>query len=194
MDLFTDRTGSVFADVGAHAGRWVLPMAQYFERVYAFEPNPDSFYVLCENVKKAGLLNVITRNLAISNRPGKKVLCELDGAPSRSTLYPEFSRFRVTRRFFVGFAPLSEQLAEEPRVSLIKVDVEGSELDVLKSAHDVLTRSRPRLCIETHSNVLYQDCAAFLNSLNLAFETRTSYSSGTVNDVHKYIIRTEEGN
>ena len=185
MDMmFAQKGGKLFVDVGAHAGRWVLPMAHLFEKVIAFEPNPVAYAVLCRNIRDAKLDNVTAWGYGISDKPGTKKMSELDGIPSRSTLYPEYSLWDVTLTFEARFDRLDDVVLEE--VSLVVVDTEGSELDVLKSAMRVLTKWKPRLCVETHSEALYGYCRTFLQDyLGLEVETYKL----PLDPKHKYLIR-----
>lgn len=177
------KPGNVFVDAGAHTGWWVLPMSPLFRRIIAFEPNPYSYAVLVENVKRAGLHNVEMLNMGVSNESCKKILNELDGAPSLSTVYPEFSKRQVTRKIETVFVTLDEKLRGQNEISLIKIDVEGSELDVLHGALGILKKWQPRLCVETHSEDLYHACAALLTSIGFPFETHALKG-----DHHKYIV------
>ena len=61
------------------------------------------------------------------------------------------------------------------RVDLLKIDVEGFELDVLLGAENTIRQFKPRIIIETHSKELRKKCHAFLSSLgySLKVEGRT---------------------
>jgi FkbM family methyltransferase len=199
IDLFSKEHGGLFLDVGAHAGRWTIPLAGVFDSVVAFEPNPNSSQMLSKEVDRMGLYNVAVWNAGVAERPGYAFLSELDGTPSRSTLYPEFSRLPVTRRFRAYFVNLDEWFKDSlfEKVSLIKVDTEGSELEVLKSAKGILSKGT-RLCVETHSDGLYEGCANLLRSLGLDFETirLTEDAPASLHakegQKHRYIVRTHE--
>jgi FkbM family methyltransferase len=185
MKLF-ESPGAIFVDVGAHAGRWTLPMARFFRRVVAIEPNLDAYRVLTGNVKKAGLVNVYAFNIGLSSEDGVKTLSELDGIPSRSTLYPEFSRWPVTKQTRVHMVRLDSWLSSSVgKISFIKIDVEGSEVEVLKGAQETLKKWRPRICVEAHSDRLYNGCCSLLESLGLDFRTEI-----VAEDRHRYIVRT----
>jgi len=194
IDLFSKRHGKLFLDVGAHAGRWVIPLASVFDKVVAFEPNPYSAQVLLENVEKMGLSNVSIWNVGVTDIPGMKTLSELDGTPSRSTIYPAFSSLPVTREFWAYFLRLDEYFKE---ASLLTVDTEGSDPEVLRGAKGILQRGT-RLCVETHSDRLYEECAGFLRGMGLRFETVTLPDEAPESlharngRKHKYIVRTDE--
>jgi FkbM family methyltransferase len=190
--LFSKTHGGLFLDVGAHAGRWVIPLARFFDKVVALEPNPYSSQMLMENVEKAGLRNVAIWSVGASDLGGIRTLSELDGVPSRSTIHPEFSPLPTTRKFQAYFVKLDDWFEV---ASLLKVDTEGSELEILKGAKKILSNGT-RLCVETHSQVLYEKCAKFLRKMGLDFETvvlpeeAPASIHAQTNEKHKYIVRT----
>ena len=63
---------------------------------------------------------------------------------------------------------VAERLRLQPDV--LKIDVEGAELSVLKGALDTLRKSRPIILIEIHSEELLAACIAFLGPLGYEFE------------------------
>jgi hypothetical protein len=67
-------------------------------------------------------------------------------------------------------------------IDLLKVDVEGFELDVLKEAETTICRFKPRIIIETHSKGLRMKCHEFLSSnrykLKVEGRTVTSKAKG----------------
>ena len=61
------------------------------------------------------------------------------------------------------------------RADLLKIDVEGFEMDVILGAENTIRQFKPRIIIETHSKELRKKCRAFLSSLgySLKVEGRT---------------------
>jgi hypothetical protein len=64
---------------------------------------------------------------------------------------------------YISLDKLKNEL--EPGKTLIKIDVDGAELDVLESGKDLLISDATYLIIETHSEQLEIDCINFLNTL-----------------------------
>ena len=191
MRLFLGKEGDLFLDVGAHAGRWTIPLARTFRKVVALEPNPYSAQALSENVESHGLENVAVWNVGATYEPGMRFLTELDWTPSRSTLYPEHSGLRATRGFWSYFVKLDEWFTG---ASFLKIDAEGSEYDILKGAQGLLTEET-RFCIETHSDRLLGECAALLRSIGADFQTVTldEDAPGSLHarshEKHRYLVR-----
>jgi hypothetical protein len=61
-----------------------------------------------------------------------------------------------------GAVSLAELLRPLRGPGFIKIDVDGAEMDVLRSAGDLLDRGQIALLIETHSGLLEADCLAWL--------------------------------
>lgn len=149
-----------FVDCGAHTGSWTLVMAAHFREVHAFEPQRLIFQQLCGNVALNGLTNVFAHHTALDTQPGTVTLHRSGVDRGSST-----ARLDVVERF--GFATTSEVVPIATLdsfadvltdVGLIKIDVEGLELRVLRAATLVLLQNRlPKLLIECWSAEWYQD-------------------------------------
>ena len=99
-------------------------------RIIAFEPDPVTFGVLRQNVERNGLSGVELRNQALWKEEGKLRfhVGELQGGLRMSVL-PER---KPGRHVEVMSVPLSRTLAEHGEVDLVKMDVEGVEVEILE--------------------------------------------------------------
>jgi FkbM family methyltransferase len=130
--------GGVAIDVGANIGDLTLPLAKTVGpagRIYAIESNPGLFNVLCANLVLNGIENTKPINAFV--RAGEGTTGEAGawglGAYIGLTWQPQF----------IGL----DQLDVE-RCDLLKIDVDGPELDVLKSGEMLVERFRPTLYFE----------------------------------------------
>jgi|SRR5437899_4522421 len=136
------KPGMVFVDVGAHIGEYALLAAQRVGRtgeVHAFEPNPLVFAVLAENVRLNGLDQIVMRPWAVSSAEGD-VAFDLHPEPALSALASgaaSTDRARHVER--VPAVTLDGYLAGR-RADLIKIDVEGAELLVVRGGRSLLAR------------------------------------------------------
>lgn len=132
----------VAVDVGANDGWYTVFFATQpgIRVVHAFEPHAP----LREQFQRALDLNCI--------------------APERVRLHDEF----VGDSTRAGWCRLDDVLGDESGPILLKIDVEGGELDVLRGAERTLARTRCRLIIETHSRALETDCLEFLRARGYA--------------------------
>ena len=136
--------GECAIDVGAHVGNHSI----YFSHVlglktFAFEPNPVTFGHLQANVRNNGLTELCqVRNAAVGSVAGHvRAVPGYEGNSGMATVEDDPSGA-------VPLVRLDDEVLDEPRIDLIKIDVEGWELDVLKGADRTLARHRPLLYIE----------------------------------------------
>lgn len=151
--FFQDTPPSVILDVGAYKGDIALRYRNMFPaaRIYAFEPFPDSFDLLDENVKgKSGIYPV---NLALSNEAGTATF-HSNASPLTNSLLAtagtgstidqltktEGSVKVMTQRLdnFMDAEGLDE-------IDLLKLDVQGGELKVLEGAGDLINEGKVKL-------------------------------------------------
>ena len=134
-------------DVGAHAGLYSLRMSKLFARVYAFEPNED----LTADLINYNPGNIVVSHIGLSSEPGEATLfipllgdLPLTGWASLSAGSCPATEDHLTR-------PVKLQTLDSlnlDRISFIKIDVEGHELEVLQGASRALTEFRPTVLVE----------------------------------------------
>jgi FkbM family methyltransferase len=134
------RPGGVVLDVGANVGAYALLFGRWVRpggRVYAFEPAPDTFEGLAGHVRLNGLEDVVTPvRAAVSARSGTGALVA-DGVAGTNRLADAVDAGAQR----VETVSIDDFCAREGIVpTLIKVDVEGAELDVLRGARETIRR------------------------------------------------------
>ena len=134
---------SIVADVGANQGLYTLWLARVAAsgHVYAFEPDPELFECLEQNVRNNVLTNISTIRAAASNRSGTLAFTanRLNRGDNRVTESPDSSLERVK-------AVTLDEILAHSRLDLLKIDVQGFEIEVLLGAHETL-RNNPGLTI-----------------------------------------------
>ncbi len=147
------KPGMTFIDVGAHVGQYSLLASGLVGRegtVHSFEPEPETFALLQHNIRINGLQNVhlIRCALAKSSKDVELYVARPDNIGQTSLRQPNnFSGVRVK----VQCRTLDDYAEEHgiDRIHLIKIDVEGAELDVLLGARGILSRNpKPHIIIE----------------------------------------------
>lgn len=144
------KPGDVFIDAGAYHGWYALVASKVVGEsgvVLAFEPNPMAYATLVRNVTESGRRNIRTFNMALSSTNGSVWLYKGPGdeSPSGLAYVPGgLGREQVTAK------RLDDVLAEAEirRVTLMKLDVQGSEVNVLRGAMGAISQSRPLLIFE----------------------------------------------
>lgn len=143
------RPGMVFYDCGANIGFYTVVAAKLVGasgRVFAFEPATTTFARLSGNVHSNELANVTLWRVALGDRSGRAIVYQPRGeSHGLNTLAPGGE--------VVGECPLvslDSLVSREgiPAPSIIKVDVEGSELPLLRGARTLLQTTPAILVVE----------------------------------------------
>lgn len=146
------RPGAVAYDVGANRGVHTLLMARRVGprgHVYTFEPVPEIFAELQDNVALNGFTNVTCLPLAVSDTSGPAGFFRghHSGAGHLASTGDAVGESLTVET--VTLDELVFQRSQRPP-DLIKVDVEGAESRVLSGAMRILQRFRPALLIDLH--------------------------------------------
>ncbi len=156
--------GSTAVDVGAESGLYSLALRNAVGRhghVVSFEPNPKSFEELTHRTWATG---IDRRQVAVSTTPGHATLHLPPGAMQQSSLaglgslaseVHERARSEDLATHMVRTVTLDSLLDEPvPPPSLIKIDVEGWEREVLLGAQQLIGEHHPTLVVEIESRHL----------------------------------------
>ncbi len=144
--------GSLVLDIGANLGEYtVLAARSTGDRghVIAYEPNPGARDRLARNVEVNGFSNVRVSPEALSSEDGEATLRVPHDESGLGTLRMGVygSEYRVQMRRLDGL--MSE--LDVQRLGVVKVDVEGLELQVFQGAQQTIARAKP---------VILYECAA----------------------------------
>ena len=133
----------VAVDVGANVGFHTLVMARCVGatgRVHALEPEPRNFKLLTRAVEEAGYRQVRLHRAAAARATGRELLYVAGDNRGDHRLTPAAE---ARAHMPVATVALDDLLAEEPRIDLIKIDVQGAEVDVLAGLTRILSRRPP---------------------------------------------------
>jgi FkbM family methyltransferase len=138
-------------DVGASEGTTVRKYLEHYPqaRVFAFEPQPDAYQALRRIAQSEARLTV--ESFALSQQAGQAIFY-LCSHPASSSLLPfreNFQDFTVARTVLVGESTLDQYLIEHGirSVDILKLDVNGCELKVLRGAARALAEERISLIV-----------------------------------------------
>lgn len=142
---FHPREGETVIDVGANVGGYTVRAAHAGARVLSLEPNPQTFAVLQKCVGLNGWTNVELRQIAAGRVGGASTLYLPEVFSGRASLVHDFKSHSVQ----VNVDSLDNVVKSSglTRVDWLKIDVEGSEIDVLEGARATLRRTK-RIIIE----------------------------------------------
>lgn len=149
--------GSVFVDVGAHIGYYSLkaaPVVGPGGHVIAVEPNPPTIRELEDNIRASGASAIISvQAVACSDT---EATLDLFAAPRRNTGQSSLSKSNASQTgqdvatYHVRARPLDDIIHDTgvSRVDVVKIDVEGAEMLVLKGSVNTLARYHPMVIVE----------------------------------------------
>jgi len=149
--------GSVFVDVGAHIGYYSLkaaPVVGPGGHVIAVEPNPPTIRELEDNIRASGASAIISvQPVACSDT---EATLDLFAAPRRNTGQSSLSKSNASQTgqdvatYHVRARPLDDIIHDTgvSRVDVVKIDVEGAEMLVLKGSVNTLARYHPMVIVE----------------------------------------------
>lgn len=163
------KPGDYVVDAGANIGDWTVPLCEAVGptgKVYAFEPMPAAaacLYVNCREYDNAFLCNSALSNiteilkLTMDKNAGASFLSKGHGMGT-----------------LVSTIPLD--LLKMIKLDWLKIDVEGSELNLLNGAYSTIKICQPKIICELNRGALarnganYNDIIGFLKSLGYRME------------------------
>ena len=166
--------GSEFGYYAIKAGRLVGSEG----KVLAIEPFPETYQLLKMNIRLHKFVDhIVPICKAVGKQTGKAKLYETI-SPGGTSIVPRRSSFKLNKNRLLmwlefakkrtifkiireRYAPVRyvvpvdtlDRIAKEyslEKIDLIKIDVEGAELDVLKGSRSILKRNKPILLVEVH--------------------------------------------
>lgn len=145
---FATRARTVI-DIGAGDGYYTLFFASQpgIQKIIACEPQPDR-------------VRLLERNLGLNPRCGRERIAVMPVCVGNT---------RADK-----FVNLDSLLKNCPDPVLLKIDVEGAELDVLDSGRSSIVNHDVMLIVETHSAVLERKCIDYLSSIGYRCEVRNN--------------------
>jgi FkbM family methyltransferase len=167
------KPGQTVYDVGANIGFFTILCSRLVGpegRVYAFEPIPQNLATLRHNVALNGLTNVTIVEKALSSSTGTAQMfvspwsafhsLDVEGATKQENHGPAAGEVTVQT------ITLDEFLQGEGVCppDLVKIDVEGAELIVVRGMSETLRTVKPLLLCELHDTNL--DYGEFVDSID----------------------------
>lgn len=151
------REDDIVLDVGAHIGFITLVIASFVGKnglVYAIEPHPETYQILKDNIRLNQFENVHPMNIALGSEVSEARIYEnFDiNRGAASLVCPPNVDKKSGRQIKVTKIDTLIQKGQIQLPKLIKIDVEGFELEVLKGARILLSSLQaPALCVEFSS-------------------------------------------
>jgi FkbM family methyltransferase len=183
---FSIRKGMTVLDVGANLGFYSLYAASKGAKVYSVEPEKRNYSLLLMNIEKNGLQKSVKPfNLAVAKNKKYAYLYYQDfekdfasGMVSMSKKYLESVTDGEIIKTRVPCASLEQilDMIDDEQIDVMKVDCEGSELDIITSAPKRCFKRIRNIIMETHESYAEKDIFHTVKDLGyavMAFEKRS---------------------
>ncbi len=156
-----DLNGFTIYDVGAFEGLLTLFFARAAQQVICYEPNARNRGRLQANLRLNGLTNVTVRPFGLGETPVELQMVwdpSMPGGASVETAVVDNLRSTVAEAQAqpVSITTLDLDRAQQnlPAPDLIKIDIEGWELQALLGARETIAASMPALYLEMHGETM----------------------------------------
>ena len=147
---------TTFVDVGANIGYFTVIFSRSARTVYAFEPVPAIFERLSRNLSLNACENVRALQLAVSKERARLRMYESKISNGHDSTV---RRFEHDRSILVDAVSLDEAIDPSAGDIVMKVDVEGSETDVLMGALRLIRSGRVSAIVVEWSRRIYPSVA-----------------------------------
>lgn len=167
------QSGKLIVDGGANIGNHTVFFAGVIgAQVIAFEPQPFNYAFLVSNVYLNCLeSNVNIRKVALGNSSGKislvQAISDNHGSYTADTTLVKLNDEKEASldTFDVEVSTLDAELVRYgDAISIIKLDLEGMELDALRGARNIIAKSLPVIAVECFTRSTYQQIKEFLST------------------------------
>jgi FkbM family methyltransferase len=141
--IFPRFSNSLALDVGANIGNHSMYFAKYFKNVMAFEPNKKTYDVL--RVNCSTFHNIQAMNYGLGEKAGSAIMAEDIINAGGAGISKE-----VGQGVEIKIDTLDSLEKNCSEISLIKMDVEGYEEQVIKGGLQLIKRHQPIILLEQH--------------------------------------------
>lgn len=173
----------IIFDVGAHMGYMSTQIAQRLNqecKIFAFEPTLNTFRILCDSIDKLGLNRQVIPICAALDKESGFVSIELS-ENERDSMLNRISKINDLKQNNITVSTTIDMFAEKFNLipNVIKIDVEGYELNVLNGSKSILMQqNKPAILIEVNPDTLKN----FNLSVNDLYEALDGYRFYYVDD------------
>ncbi|MBN2003872.1 MAG: FkbM family methyltransferase [Anaerolineae bacterium] len=168
------RDGWTILDIGAGLGDFAISVAYEHPRcqVYAYEPFPESYRLLEENIGLNATNNVIAAPIAVGAKSGQMTLFATGAAVQHTTT----SVSGQAETIAVQGLSLDDVFEENALTTcnFLKMDCEGGEFDILLNASETTLEKIGNICLEYHNGVSaisHQDLGDYLQQRGFQVKT-----------------------
>lgn len=154
IESVIEKAKNPIIDIGAHVGMFSVYCAVLNPavKVFAYEPDEDNFAAMKENLQLNNVKNVVMKNVAVGAEIGERVLFVSRDSHNHSLLSEEASGDFSGEEKLVNVVTLERILEQNKltRVSLVKMDCEGAEFEILENLSAAAFAAVDNFYVECH--------------------------------------------
>lgn len=153
------KENEVFIDAGAHDGDTILSFIKWcngkYKKIIAFEPDAENCNKVVKTLSDNGIENVVLKKFGLWDK--NKII----GFDNKGT---SSSKIDIKGNSQINVCKLDDVINE--KVTFIKMDIEGAELNALKGSAETIRKYKPKLAICVyHKNEDFFEIPYFIHSL-----------------------------
>ena len=198
--LIDNGTDSI--DIGVYRGVHSYEMSKHSKLVHSFEPNPVIFNELQKYLPKI-INNINLYNYAISEKEEKKLLrIPIRDSNVDKSNYEEYYKMGLAtiheKNIFDNYDEFEirckklDEFNFKNKISFIKIDVEGHEIEVVNGSKELIKKFKPNLMIEIeqkHSKNNTKESISFICSLGyqaLCLKDKKLVKIEEINEINEF--------
>ncbi len=150
---FEIKKNDLILDIGAHIGIFSVFASKFADdgKIYSFEPTPENFKILKENLEFNKIKNIVLINKAVSSKNEKReiILCDANtGGHSFFKIGNDYSK-----KIKIQTISLDKFVKENKiyQIDFLKMDCEGAEYEILFSCSKEVLRMIKKISMEYHN-------------------------------------------
>lgn len=148
------KAAAPIVDIGAHVGMFSVycSVLNSGVRIFAYEPDEDNFAAMKDNLQDNNVKNVVAKNVAVGAEIGQRTLFVSNDSHNHSLLSAEAAGDFSGEEKDVQVVTLTRILEQNrlERVSLVKMDCEGAEFEILLNLPDEVFKKVDNFYVECH--------------------------------------------
>jgi FkbM family methyltransferase len=158
------KPGKIVYDVGGGIGFYALAAARSGARVFTFEPDPRNFACIENNARANGLAERLDLlRVAAFSRTGTMLMEPSDRRHGHGHAHAkEIWDSGAAEVFEIACTTLDDFARGHSLPDLVKIDVEGCEVEVLRGAEWLMRDVRPAILCEVHDSGFARDAAQLI--------------------------------
>ena len=151
---------SIFVDIGTRSGEWTVYLAEKCKEVHSFEACKSKYMGLCGTIALNGIFNVNTYNYSISSIENNGMIRNLNIFDNNGNKTSMDEEIISKENNYLGSEKVICRTLDSfglDNISLIRIDINGCELDVFEGARTTILKCNPVILFTSNGEEWYND-------------------------------------